>query len=91
VSKRNQTSYTFILFVTVLNLLKGVLYARSSRLIPDKANLGFRFPCDGPGRGGTCQVSAWTMYSLGYSGCTTMFINCDFFQLENAINLMGYS
>jgi hypothetical protein len=24
--------------------LKGVLFARSSRLIPDKANLGFRFP-----------------------------------------------
>eukprot|EP00984_Skeletonema_dohrnii_P036370 scaffold37271_cov2365-Skeletonema_dohrnii-CCMP3373.AAC.1 len=25
----------------------------------DKANLGFRFPCDGPGRGGTCQSSSW--------------------------------
>jgi hypothetical protein len=25
----------------------------------DKHVLGFRFPCDGPGRGGTCQVSAW--------------------------------
>eukprot|EP00980_Cylindrotheca_fusiformis_P031175 scaffold25935_cov2061-Cylindrotheca_fusiformis.AAC.1 len=37
----------------------GVLYARSSKLIPDKANLGFRFPCDGPGRGGTCQSSSW--------------------------------
>jgi photosystem I P700 chlorophyll a apoprotein A1 len=44
-----------------------VLYARSSRLIPDKANLGFRFPCDGPGRGGTCQVSAWDHVFLGYS------------------------
>ncbi|KAH0774619.1 hypothetical protein KY290_011756 [Solanum tuberosum] len=33
-----------------------VLFARSSRLIPDKANLGFRFPCDGPGRGvGKCS------------------------------------
>jgi len=30
-----------------------------SPLIPDKASLGFRFPCDGPGRGGTCQVSSW--------------------------------
>uniref|UniRef100_A0A453HTH2 photosystem I n=1 Tax=Aegilops tauschii subsp. strangulata TaxID=200361 RepID=A0A453HTH2_AEGTS len=32
----------------------------------DKANLGFRFPCDGPGRGGTCQVSAWhrTLFSV---------------------------
>ncbi|CAN1361765.1 Photosystem I P700 chlorophyll a apoprotein A1 [Linum perenne] len=51
--------------VTVLILLKGVLFARSSRLIPDKANLGFRFPCDGPGRGGTCQVSAWDHVFLG--------------------------
>ena len=49
----------------MLVLLKGVLYARSSRLIPDKANLGFRFPCDGPGRGGTCQVSAWDHIFLG--------------------------
>merc|ERR1712216_135997 len=51
--------HAFTIHVTVLILLKGVLYARSSKLIPDKANLGFRFPCDGPGRGGTCQVSAW--------------------------------
>ncbi|KAI5011362.1 hypothetical protein ZWY2020_013499 [Hordeum vulgare] len=36
-----------------------------SRLIPDKANLGFRFPCDGPGRGGTCEVSAWDHVFLG--------------------------
>ncbi|PHT39187.1 Photosystem I chlorophyll a apoprotein A1 [Capsicum baccatum] len=51
--------HAFTIHVTVLILLKGVLFARSSRLIPDKANLGFRFPCDGPGRWGTCQVSAW--------------------------------
>ncbi|MFS8015577.1 putative photosystem I [Helianthus anomalus] len=44
--------HAFTIHVTVLILLKGVLFARSSRLIPDKANLGFRFPCDGPGRGG---------------------------------------
>jgi photosystem I P700 chlorophyll a apoprotein A1 len=57
--------HAFTIHVTVLILLKGVLYARSSRLIPDKANLGFRFPCDGPGRGGTCQVSAWDHVFLG--------------------------
>ena len=57
--------HAFTIHVTVLILLKGVLFARSSRLIPDKANLGFRFPCDGPGRGGTCQSSAWDSVFLG--------------------------
>jgi len=57
--------HAFTIHVTAFILLKGVLYARSSRLIPDKSNLGFRFPCDGPGRGGTCQVSAWDHVFLG--------------------------
>ena len=57
--------HAFTIHVTVLILLKGVLYARNSRLIPDKSELGFRFPCDGPGRGGTCQVSAWDHVFLG--------------------------
>jgi photosystem I P700 chlorophyll a apoprotein A1 len=65
--------HAFTIHVTVLILLKGVLFARSSRLIPDKANLGFRFPCDGPGRGGTCQVSAWDHIFLGLFGCTIVF------------------
>eukprot|EP00957_Ditylum_brightwellii_P010621 804305-Ditylum_brightwellii.AAC.1 len=45
--------------VAMMPIPLGVLYARSSRLIPDKSNLGFRFPCDGPGRGGTCQSDVW--------------------------------
>ena len=57
--------HAFTIHVTVLILLKGVLYARSSKLIPDKANLGFRFPCDGPGRGSTCQSSSWDHVFLG--------------------------
>jgi len=57
--------HAFTIHVTVLILLKGVLYARSSRLVPDKANFGFRFPCDGPGRGGTCQISSWDHVFLG--------------------------
>jgi photosystem I P700 chlorophyll a apoprotein A1 len=57
--------HAFTIHVTVLILLKGVLFARSSKLIPDKANLGFRFPCDGPGRGGTCQSSSWDSVFLG--------------------------
>ena len=51
--------HAFTLHVTVLIALKGLLFARGSRLIPGKYSLGYRFPCDGPGRGGTCQVSAW--------------------------------
>jgi photosystem I P700 chlorophyll a apoprotein A1 len=57
--------HAFTIHVTTLILLKGVLFARSSRLVPDKAELGFRFPCDGPGRGGTCQVSAWDHVFIG--------------------------
>jgi photosystem I P700 chlorophyll a apoprotein A1 len=57
--------HAFTIHVTVLILLKGTLFARNSRLIPDKSNLGFRFPCDGPGRGGTCQVSGWDHVFLG--------------------------
>ena len=57
--------HAFTIHVTALILLKGSLYSRSSRLVPDKASLGFRFPCDGPGRGGTCQVSAWDHIFLG--------------------------
>ena len=57
--------HAFTIHVTVLILLKGVLYSRNSRLIPDKSELGFRFPCDGPGRGGTCQVSGWDHVFLG--------------------------
>lgn len=57
--------HAFTIHVTVLILVKGFLFARNSRLIPDKANFGFRFPCDGPGRGGTCQVSGWDHIFLG--------------------------
>ena len=57
--------HAFQIHVCVLILLKGVLYSRNSQLIPDKSKLGFRFPCDGPGRGGTCQVSGWDHVFLG--------------------------
>jgi len=57
--------HAFTIHVCVLILVKGFLFARNSRLIPDKSTLGFRFPCDGPGRGGTCQVSGWDHIFLG--------------------------
>ncbi|CAN1359156.1 Photosystem I P700 chlorophyll a apoprotein A1 [Linum perenne] len=82
--------HAFTIHVTVLILLKGVLFARSSRLIPDKANLGFRFPCDGPGRGGD-------MSSIRLGSCLLRIIldvqfNFDRhfpFQLENAVRCLG--
>nr|QCI05329.1 photosystem I P700 apoprotein A1 [Compsothamnion thuyoides] len=57
--------HAFTIHVCVLILVKGFLFSRNSRLIPDKSTLGFRFPCDGPGRGGTCQVSGWDHVFLG--------------------------
>jgi photosystem I P700 chlorophyll a apoprotein A1 len=59
--------HAFTIHVTVLILLKGCLYARNSGLKRRKRKLrgGFRFPCDGPGRGGTCQISAWDSVFLG--------------------------
>nr|YP_009193415.1 photosystem I P700 apoprotein A1 [Takakia lepidozioides] len=57
--------HAFTIHVTASILPKGVSFARSSRLIPDKANPGSRSPRDGPGRGGTCQVSARDHVFLG--------------------------
>jgi photosystem I P700 chlorophyll a apoprotein A2 len=49
---------------TVLILIKGALDARGSKLMPDKHEFGYAFPCDGPGRGGTCDISAWDAFYL---------------------------
>uniref|UniRef100_A0A803KUA3 Photosystem I n=1 Tax=Chenopodium quinoa TaxID=63459 RepID=A0A803KUA3_CHEQI len=43
------------LHTTTLILVKGALDARGSKLIPDKKDFGYSFPCNGPGRGGTCD------------------------------------
>ena len=47
------------LHVTILILFKGSLDARGSKLMPDKINFAVSFACDGPIRGGTCDISAW--------------------------------
>ncbi len=51
--------HAFSLHLTVLIILKAISHSRSSRLISDKLDLGFHYPCDGPARGGTCQISPW--------------------------------
>ncbi|KPQ34409.1 MAG: photosystem I P700 chlorophyll a apoprotein A2 PsaB [Phormidesmis priestleyi Ana] len=52
------------LHTTTLILVKGALDGRGSKLMPDKKDFGFSFPCDGPGRGGTCDISAWDSFYL---------------------------
>ena len=47
------------LHVTILILSKTSLQACSSDLMPDKINFSMSFACDGPIRGGTCDISAW--------------------------------
>ena len=85
--------HAFTIHVTLLILLKGVLYSRSSRLIPDKANLGFRFSCDGPGRGGTCQVSAWDHVFLGlfwmYNGLSIVIFHFSWKMQSDVWGLTG--
>jgi len=52
------------LHVTVLILLKGALHGRGSKLMPDKIHQHYGYSCDGPGRGGTCDISAWDSFYL---------------------------
>ncbi len=52
------------LHTTTLILVKGALDARGSKLMPDKKDFGYAFPCDGPGRGGTCDISGWDSFYL---------------------------
>ncbi len=46
------------LHTTTLILVKGALDARGSKLMPDKKDFGYSFPCDGPGRGGPAATIA---------------------------------
>jgi photosystem I P700 chlorophyll a apoprotein A2 len=52
------------LHVTSLILLKGALDSQGSSLMPDKVQFGFGFACDGPARGGTCDISSWDAFYL---------------------------
>jgi photosystem I P700 chlorophyll a apoprotein A2 len=54
------------LHTTVLILLKGALDSRGSTFFVDKLHMGYAFPCDGPGRGGSCDVSSWDSFYLSF-------------------------
>jgi hypothetical protein len=58
---------------TVLIVAKGLLDSRGSSIIPDKHLLDFSFPCDGPGRGGTCDSSSWDSFYLAFFGYSILF------------------
>ncbi|PHT58584.1 Photosystem I chlorophyll a apoprotein A1 [Capsicum baccatum] len=76
--------HEFMIHVTVLILLKGVLFAHNSRFILNKANLGFCFPCDGPRRGGTCQSDV--LGSVSDQGVVTHITGENFAKSSITIN-----
>jgi photosystem I P700 chlorophyll a apoprotein A2 len=93
------------LHCTLLILMKGALDARGSSLFPDKLLFGFGFPCDGPGRGGTCDISTWDsvflalFWMLNTVAWSTFYFHWRFLALashstrsndENASELMGW-
>ena len=77
----------FTIHCTLIICTKGTLFSRPSRLIAEKGSLGYRFPCDGPGRGGTCQISPWD-----HSYLTTFWLynafGSLFRRLENIVVVM---
>jgi photosystem I P700 chlorophyll a apoprotein A2 len=55
------------LHTTTLILVKGALDARGSKLMSNKKEFGYSFPCDGLGGGGTWDIStisAWDAFYL---------------------------
>jgi photosystem I P700 chlorophyll a apoprotein A2 len=90
---------------TTLILIKGALDARGSTLMPDKKHFGYCFPCDGPGRGGTCDISAWdafylaVFWMLNTTSWTTFYfhwkLTCHWYNTSasfntNSVYLMGW-
>jgi photosystem I P700 chlorophyll a apoprotein A2 len=60
-------AFAFAIHTTVLIMVKGALDSRGSKLMPDKLHFGHSFACDGPTRGGTCDISAWdAAYLAGF-------------------------
>jgi len=51
--------HAFTIHIALLICMKAFLYARESRSLSLKLELGWIYPCDGPGRGGTCQLSPY--------------------------------
>ena len=52
------------LHITTLILLKGCIDSKFTYLYPDKTQQHYAFSCDGPSRGGTCDISSWDSFYL---------------------------
>ena len=69
------------LHIPVLILLKGAAHGGGSNLMPDKMDQHYAHPCDGPARGGTCDISAWdsfylaTFWMLNTAGWITFYFH----------------
>jgi photosystem I P700 chlorophyll a apoprotein A2 len=50
--------------MTTLILVKGVLDPCNPKVMPDKKDFGYSFPCNGPGWGSTCDILAWDAFYL---------------------------
>ena len=52
--------------MSTLIIMKAALDSRGSGLLPDKQQYGFSYSCDGPSRGGTCDISSWDTFYLTF-------------------------
>lgn len=84
------------LHMSLLILLKGSLDGRGSKLIPDKIHFGTGFACDGPGRGGTCDISAWdsfylaTFWMLNTGAWISFYFHWKHLKLERFLTLFQF-
>ncbi|KAK8278888.1 hypothetical protein V6Z11_D09G072600 [Gossypium hirsutum] len=78
---------TLGLHTTTLILVKGALDARNSKLLPDKKDFSYSFPCDGPGCRATCDISAWDIFYL--AGWLRDYLWLNSSQLINGYNPFG--
>ena len=87
---------TLGLHTTTLILVKGALDARGSKLMPDKKDFGYSFPCDGPGRecpAGTDKLKTsegWSEFTAGFfiggtGGAYMAYLLLDHFTTVDAI------
>ena len=52
------------LHVTLLIVFKWAFDSKGSQVLPDKSSFGYILPCDGPKKGGSCDVSSMGCFLL---------------------------